>query len=420
MHRRSFLTSAGGLAVYGLPRLVYSRERQLRVGVVGGGIIGASIAYHLARAGAQVNLFEKIRPAAGATEKSLAWINPMVVNKDYMALRLESMLAWRKLNQPLDLRVIWGGAISWTNHRERAEHVKARALALEGTADAPRILDAQSFASISPAVMPGPIAAGFFAPADGQVDPVWATHRFLHHAERLGAKIRFPCEVQAIDFRAGQLAGVTTNRGKFPLDRLIIASGIDTPHLLSMVGYGFRLQYSPRLMAHSLPLEELSRIVYEVSGELEFKQMGSGRIAATFEFGPPDIAVHREIREHPIDFPSADIRKMHGEMLLSKVSGFMPGARNAALDKVMLCFRPLPLDGLPVVGTVPGTPDVYMVVTHSGVTLAPVLGHYATHEVLSGKTVARLAPYRPDRFSEKPLPNRERPLSSSGEAQGSS
>lgn len=410
MHRRSFLTGASGLAVYGLPRLLYSRERALRVGVVGGGIVGASLAYHLAQAGADVTLFEKIRPAAGATEKSLAWINPIVLDKKYMALRLESMLAWRSLNGSLDLRVIWGGSISWTNHPERATAVTSRAVALQDTFDAPRMLNAKDFASISPATTPGPLAAAFFAPADGQVDPVWATHRFLDHAQRLGARIYFPCEVQALDLRAGKLAGVATTRGKFALDRLIIAAGVDTPHVLSMVGYGLRLKHDPRIMAHSLPTSELTRIVYAVSGELEFKQMGSGRIAATFEHGPPDIPVHREILDHAINFPSDALRKMHGEMVFKEVSAFMPATRNTTLDRVMLAFRPMPLDGLPVVGTVPGTGDVYVVVTHSGVTLAPILGRYATQEVLSGTLVDRLADYRPGRFSESSSPGHDRSL----------
>lgn len=400
MLRRSFLASAAGLAAYGVSPMLYSRERAVRVGVVGGGIVGASLAFHLSQAGADVTLFEKIRPAAGATEKSLAWINPIVLDKDYMALRLESMRAWQALSQPLQLGVIWGGSIRWTDDPKRAKEVTDRARALQGTWDAVRMLSARDFADISPAITPGPIAAAFFAPADGQVDPVHATYRFLDHAKRLGAKIHFPCEVQAVTFRNSRLTGVVTNRGKFELDRLVVASGVDTPHVLSMVGYGLRLLHSPALMAHSRPTRELSKIVYELSSELEFKQMGDGRIAATYVPGPPDLPVHREIRAHITDFPNEAIRTMHGESLFRKVSRYMPGVRDTTLESVMIGFRPMPLDKLPVVGAVPGASDVYVVVTHSGVTLAPILGRYATREVLTGKPIGRLAPYRPDRFAQ--------------------
>ena len=59
----------------------------------------------------------------------------------------------------------------------------------------------------------------------------------------------------------------------------------------------------------------------------------------------------------------------------------------------------MPMDDLPVVGSVPGAADVHVVVTHSGVTLAPILGRYVTAELLDGMRVPALARYRPERFS---------------------
>jgi glycine/D-amino acid oxidase-like deaminating enzyme len=53
---------------------------------------------------------------------------------------------------------------------------------------------------------------------------------------------------------------------------------------------------------------------------------------------------------------------------------------------------------MPVVGAVPGAPDVYVAVTHSGVTLAPILGRYVTREIVDDARVEALAPYRPERF----------------------
>ncbi|HYC09670.1 MAG TPA: FAD-dependent oxidoreductase, partial [Steroidobacteraceae bacterium] len=66
-----------------------------RVGVVGGGIVGAAIAMHLAREGAQVLLFERTAPAQGATQNSFAWVNAFVDDAHYRALRLESLNSYR-------------------------------------------------------------------------------------------------------------------------------------------------------------------------------------------------------------------------------------------------------------------------------------------------------------------------------------
>ena len=59
----------------------------------------------------------------------------------------------------------------------------------------------------------------------------------------------------------------------------------------------------------------------------------------------------------------------------------------------------MPADGLPIVGAVPGATDLYVTVTHSGVTLAPILGEYVRREVLGGQRVDALSPYRPGRFT---------------------
>jgi glycine/D-amino acid oxidase-like deaminating enzyme len=59
----------------------------------------------------------------------------------------------------------------------------------------------------------------------------------------------------------------------------------------------------------------------------------------------------------------------------------------------------MPVDGLSIVGPVPSAPDVYVAITHSGVTLAPILGRYISHEILTDSQVDSLAPYRPTRFA---------------------
>jgi glycine/D-amino acid oxidase-like deaminating enzyme len=59
----------------------------------------------------------------------------------------------------------------------------------------------------------------------------------------------------------------------------------------------------------------------------------------------------------------------------------------------------MPTDGFPIVGAVPGVADVYVAVTHSGVTLAPVLGEHVRRELLDEQGIDELEPYRPDRFT---------------------
>jgi glycine/D-amino acid oxidase-like deaminating enzyme len=367
--------------------------------VIGGGIVGSSIAMHLAQAAVSVTLLERTGPAKGATEKSFAWVNTYQSDAHYRAVRLQSLFAYRALDVPLQLGITWGGYLNWTDRDAESEPIRAYAAALADSPYALRSLNAAQLARISPCIAPGPIAAAYFSAIDGHLDPVWVTYRFLDRARLLGAKVVFPCEVTGLDIRNQRLAAVMTGRGKFAADRVVIAAGTDTPRLLSMAGFSLPLKHAPGILAHSLPIPEITKMVYDGPRELEFKQMANGRIVGTDAPAPPDIPAHREIRDHPVDFPDDQVRRMHGARILDRIAAYVPAAKAAILDSLTLGFRPMPLDGFPVIGALPANPDVYVAVTHSGVTLAPILGQYITQEIVGESLVDWLAPYRPTRFA---------------------
>src|ERR1700722_20633504 len=88
-----------------------------RIVVVGAGIIGASIAYHLVKRGAKVVIAEAVRPGAGATEKSFGWINATFSKspRSYFDLNQLGLAGWRRLETELgsELKVQWGGSGAW-------------------------------------------------------------------------------------------------------------------------------------------------------------------------------------------------------------------------------------------------------------------------------------------------------------------
>jgi glycine/D-amino acid oxidase-like deaminating enzyme len=399
LRRREFLRSLAAISAYALPPPVRAGRRPLRVAVVGAGIVGASVAMHLAQAGASVTLFEKTGPARGATEKSFAWLNIYTSDAHYRALRLQSLLAYRALDIPLQLGITWGGYLNWTDSEAESEAIRAFAASLGGTPYALHALSAAEFSQISSCITPGAIAAAYFSAIDGHLDPVWVTYRFLDRAQLLGAKLVLPCEVTGLDLRNHRLTGVTTSQGKFAADRIVVAAGVDTPRILAMAGSALRLKHAPGILAHSLPMPEVTKFVYDGPRGIEFKQMANGRLVGTDAPAPPDIPAHSEIRDHAVDFPDDSIRAMHGRRVLERIATYLPAARAAVFDRLTLGFRPMPVDEFPVVGAIPGSSDVYVAVTHSGVTLAPILGQYVSREILGDERVEWLAPYRPDRFA---------------------
>ncbi len=397
MKRRDFLALLAGTTTAAFAPAIHARPQTLRVGVVGGGIIGAAIAMYLAEAGAHVTVFEKDGPAMGATRNSFAWLNAFVADPHYRALRLASMATYRNHDRQLGLGIVWGGYLNWASNEAQAAVVRANAADLDGSSFPVQWLDADEIAYLSPQLRPGSIAAALFSSIDGHLDPVHVTRRFLERAVALGASLRIPTEVQALDFRDGRLKAAVTTDGRVPLDRLVVAAGVDTPSVLALAGFKLRLRHAPGILAHSAPMPALTRIVHEGPSELSFKQMADGSLVGTDAPTPPDRPEHAAIRAAPGDFPSEALRELHGNRILARIAAVLPAAKDARLERVTLGFRPMPLDDRPIIGPVPGAPDVYVSVTHSGVTLAPILGRYATREIIDGDRVDALAPYRPER-----------------------
>ena len=98
----------------------------------------------------------------------------------------------------------------------------------------------------------------------------------------------------------------------------------------------------------------------------------------------------------------------HAEDLLGRAIHYLPSLAGARAITVPVGYRPMPLDGYPVLGfpaqgspasgSGEAAPNVYIALTHSGVTLAPLIGEVAAIEIVDGVRVEGLAPYRPERF----------------------
>jgi glycine/D-amino acid oxidase-like deaminating enzyme len=340
-----------------------------RIVVVGAGIVGASIAYHLARRGAAVTVVERGQPAGGATETSFAWINATWGNPEpYFRLRFLSMHEWRRLEDELGgaLGVAWQGCLIWDLAYHELEEF-ARGHAAWGY-DV-RLVERDEIAALEPGLIAPPERAAYAA-GDGTVEPVAATRALLTAAASLGAEIRLDTEVT--DLTPGAIGA----------DVCVLAIGAATSALCAGLGIALPMSPTPGLLAHSRPAAPLLRHVIEAPG-LHMKQE-HGRIVAGQDFGGG---------------PAPNDVEAEGRRLLDLVKQHVRGADGLELDRATVGLRPMPQDGMPVVGFVRDLPGLYLATMHSGITLAPAVGRFAAMEILDGVRVELLEPYRPERFA---------------------
>ncbi len=386
--RRAFLKGCAATAAALATRSVRLGARApRRVAIVGGGIIGASIAYHLARRGAEVIVLEKRAPASGATANSFAWINAGAKRpRGYFDLNRLGMAGWRRLQSELGVErlvVQWGGTVQWQADPAKADAFTRAVAAQQAWGYDTRVIDVPELRRLVPRLEPGAVAAASFCAEEATVDPVGATRLLLEAASGHGASVRHPATVTGFDRDGDRVRGLRLGSDVVAADAVVLAAGVELPALAAMLGAAVPMQDSPGLLAHTRPHARLlDRIV--VAPGATIKQLPSGEIVSGVDFGGS---------------PSHDTSAAMGQKLLAGAGRFLPALGEATLDRVTLGWRVLPADGLPVIGRMASAPNVYLAAMHSGITLAPAIGQLATLELLDEVEVDELAPYRLRRFA---------------------
>jgi glycine/D-amino acid oxidase-like deaminating enzyme len=234
-----------------------------------------------------------------------------------------------------------------------------------------------------------------YSPNDGAVDPVLATNRLIEDARDFGATVRYPCELTDIEIGGDGLAAVVTSCGAIEADRLVLATGAAPGAASRFAGIDIPQRSTPGIIAITEPVDPLLNRVIAAPG-IHMHQRDDGRIVVGEQEGAPETHAKRLVGM-PNDFPDSAIAGEHAERMLEIAARYLPGIAGADIESVYIGWRPLPLDGHPVIGASPERPDVYLAIMHSGVTLAPIAGQLAASEILSGETLPRLDVYRPDR-----------------------
>jgi glycine/D-amino acid oxidase-like deaminating enzyme len=366
-----------------------------RVVVVGAGIVGASIAYHLALRNVFVTLIDKGRPGSGASSHSFAWINAGAKSPiSYHDFNRRSLEMWDRFAQQLgaDVGLRWGGKISWEATPERARALKKMVWQLQSWGYPSRFIDEAELRQLEPGLSPGPVAAAEFSEIEGQVDPQRVVDACVQRVRELGGVAQESTAVNGLSLNGNRAQSVHTSRGDIPCDAVVLAAGVDTTALAAMAGVNVPQEESPGVVIRTDPQPKLLRSVPVV-------------------YAPPIDANHQEIHlrqtadgtvmigEGSQESLSRDDSQSHANDLLACAVHYLPALAGAKAIPVPVGYRPMPRDGYPVLGFAEAAPNVYITLTHSGVTLTPLIGELATIEIVDGVRVEVLQDYRPERFA---------------------
>lgn len=401
MDRRTLLKLLAAAALAGCGEKPGS-AKGLRIVVAGAGIVGASIAYHLAKSGASVTVIDKLGPATHASRGTFAWINATWAKqpRHYHALNQDGLTRWGDLAELLNLPVRWGGSLEWFTNQDRHKRLVTQIAEQVEWGEPARIVSHAEVAELEPNLKFDAESGAAYSPNDGAVDPVLATHLLLNAAERLGAIVRYPSELEGISRSGGRLTVVETSTGSIKADRLVLATGAAVELPKNVAGIDIPQRSTPGIIAVTEPMPRLINRVIVAPG-IHMHQRDDGRIILGEQDGAPKNEAHAiRLKERPNDFPAQIIARQHGERMMSVAKQFIPDIAKASIDAAYIGWRPLPIDGHPVIGASPATNDVYLAIMHSGVTLAPIVGQLVAQELTKNTPVEGLENYRPTRKFE--------------------
>lgn len=371
----------------------------LHVVVVGAGIVGASIAYHLARRHVAVTVLEHHQPGAGASSHSFAWLNAFGKEPfPYHDLNRRSLEAWHRFAEGLqgDVGLHWGGEMRWVHTPEDAQALQQRIQQLQTWGYPNRLITAAELCQFEPGLVPGPVSAASLGPIDGHVEPLKVIAACLQQARARGTVVspHTPVTGLRLDTTGStvrRVQAVHTPQGEIACDAVVLAAGTATTALAALAGLSIPQAESPGVVVRTDPrppvLQTVS-VLYMPSidatrPEIHLRQLSDGTLM---------------IGEGTQESLSRDDSQAHADALLARATHYVPALTGARAVPVPVGYRPMPRDGFPVLGFPEPVPNLYIALMHSGVTLAPLVGELAALEIVDGARVQLLEAYRPERF----------------------
>jgi len=383
--------------------------------VVGGGVLGLAVTEALSRRLSRVLLIEAGRCGARATAGGFSWVNASskVQDETYHRLNAEACRFHLGLASEWDAaRTGWngGGSLSWVRQSDgpAMEALAGRIETLQSWGYPVVRVSRGEMQALEPYVSFEEDAVGMFAPSEGWISTQRLARFYGEQARERHASIAEFTEVTGftLDHR-GAVQSVEASAGRVATRVVVICAGTESGRLASLLVQHPNpitdriVTRSPGLLVESAPLPAES-CVHRVC----FPAQPNGfHLRPTPEggmlLGADDTDAETAQASSAQNSALAAVEQAHASgaaQLIERAAAVLPSLDIAAKLSPRTCVRPMPSDGLPVVGDLPWTPGAYLLVTHSGITLGPLLGMLLADEILTGRHSPWLAPYTPARF----------------------
>jgi sarcosine oxidase subunit beta len=257
-------------------------NRQAEVVVIGGGVIGTSIAYHLARAGVRdVVLVERDELAAGSTSKAAGGVRAQFSDVLNVQLGARSLEAFARFEEDTgyDIGLHRVGYLFLLSTPEDVASFEA-GVRLQNSLDVPsRMIDPAEARRLSPLISTDGLLAAAYSPDDGHCTPEAVVHGYASAARNHGATILRHTDVTGIETHGDRISAVVTTLGRIDTRTVICAAGAWSRAIGAMAGVDLPVQPLRRQIAVTEPVSGLPPtlpMTIDFSTSLYFHTEGPG------------------------------------------------------------------------------------------------------------------------------------------------
>lgn len=350
--------------------------------IIGSGVVGSSIAYHLSeRKQKEILVIDKGFPLSGTSGSTQAWV--WVHNKTpswYGELSMYSAELYpfleRKIGDVEYERT--GGIAPFFSEDDRELALRLAEQQAEVGIDI-EVLTREEVLEKEPALSPR-IAGATFSKIDGNVNPFRLVELYVKAAKRNGIQFSFYNRVN--DIQKGQdKFTVETEKGVFTAKQVVLAGGPWTKEIGAFLDVNVPVK---QVRGQIIVTEPLAPLLKHTIGGM--RQANNGEIL--IGYSKEEVGYDRRT--------TLDVIQDTARMAVD----FVPDLAKANVVRCFSGIRVMPEDGFPILGEIPGVENAFIAAMHSGVTLSPLVGTLMTELLIDGETSLSIDRYRLSRFEK--------------------
>jgi sarcosine oxidase subunit beta len=363
--------------------------------IIGGGVVGCSIAYHLARRGQRdVVVVERETVGSGTTSKAAGGIRAQFPTETEVRFSLEAIGVFETFEEEFGVDIGYrkiGYLFLVSDEADLGEFRERMALQQRLGVDV-RLITPKEAQELVPALRVDDLVAAVWGPADGMAGPAEVTNGFARRARELGARIIEGVDVTGIDRAGGRVRGIRTTEGAIQTPLVINAAGPSAARVGRLAGLQIPVHPRRRHIFFTEPFPEIPGPVPLTtdrgSGFYFRKEMEQVLLS------PGDVEDVGEDLTAPMDWSKV-------EGTVQKAVHRLPIIEQARIAGGWAGLRPLTPDDHAIIGPAPGLEGMFLAVGFGGHGFqhSPATGRYVAEWILDGSPSMDLSLFDPARFA---------------------